>query len=284
MLGARHEQRRIDLGAVLAVPRKGDLLAMRFLRYLLQCLAPDEIMIELDERAVAQFIRSHIVVFDILGDEASADRPRTLVAAGGQPLAVFPHLLAGVNSRQRRWNPSGLQCIAGVGARSHRHQIEFAPSFEYRVAYFIALGVGAPHFQPGRARHAVPQGAYLSTLDVDRVHGEEFDVGNRAAVELLQHFGGIRPLDLVAIVAPRNRLAARMRGRAIVADHVHLEAAGLAVKLDPVHRRRAADEQQFVLVEIEQDAVADDVAVVTDRHHLLRLVHGEVIEAVDGGM
>ena len=35
-----------------------------------------------------------------------------------------------------------------------------------------------------------------------------------------------------------------------------------AVELHPVHGRRATDEQQLVLVEVEQDAVADDVAVV----------------------
>jgi hypothetical protein len=39
--------------------------------------------------------------------------------------------------------------------------------------------------------------------------------------------------------------------------------------------RRAADEQQLVLVEVEQDAVADDVAFVAGRHHLLARFTGK---------
>ena len=54
------------------------------------------------------------------------------------------------------------------------------------------------------------------------------------------------------------------------------------MKLQPVHAGHASHEQQLVLVEIEEDAVADDVAVVTARHHLLGLVRLEIRKAVDG--
>ncbi len=138
--------------------------------------------------------------------------------------------------------------------------------------------------EAGSARHAVTQRANLFAADIDGVHGEELHVRDRAAVQLVQHLLGVRTLHLEAVVTAVDRLALRIARRAVVTDHVDLEAAGLAVELDPVHRRGAADEQQLVLVEIEQDAVADDVAVMADRHHLLRLVHLEVVEAVDRGV
>ena len=62
---------------------------------------------------------------------------------------------------------------------------------------------------------------------------------------------------------------------------LHLVAAGLGVELDPVRRRRAADEHELVLLEVEQDAVADDVAAVAARHELLGAVDREIVEAVD---
>ena len=128
------------------------------------------------------------------------------------------------------------------------------------------------------------QAAHLAALDVDGVHREELHVGDRAAVDLVEDLLGVRSLDLEAVVAARDGLAARMRGRAVIANEVDLEAAGLAVELQPVHRGRAAHEQQLVLVEVEQDAVADDVAVVAGRHHLLGAVDREIREAVDRGV
>ena len=78
-----------------------------------------------------------------------------------------------------------------------------------------------------------------------------------------------------------HRLAARVRWRAVVASQLHPVATGLTVKLDPVHRRRATDEQQLVVGEVEQDTVADHVAVVAARHELLGLVRREAGETVD---
>jgi hypothetical protein len=48
-------------------------------------------------------------------------------------------------------------------------------------------------------------------------------------------------------------------------------------------RGRAPDEAEAILVEVEEDRVADHVAVVVDRDELLRLVHGEGLEAVHAG-
>ncbi len=53
------------------------------------------------------------------------------------------------------------------------------------------------------------------------------------------------------------------------------------MELDPLDRRRAADQREVVLGEVEQDHVADHVAVRGHRHELLGLVDREVLEAVD---
>jgi hypothetical protein len=53
------------------------------------------------------------------------------------------------------------------------------------------------------------------------------------------------------------------------------------VELQPVRRRRAADVEVLLLGEVEEDAVADDVARGRGRHVLLGHVDGEVRDAVD---
>src|SRR5687767_6619054 len=105
------------------------------------------------------------------------------------------------------------------------------------------------------------QATHLASLDVDVVHREELHVGDRSAIDLVEDLFGVRSLDLESIVTTRDRLAARMGRGAVVTNEVDLVAAGLAVELQPVHRGCAAHEQQFVLVEMEQDAVTDDKTV-----------------------
>jgi hypothetical protein len=72
-----------------------------------------------------------------------------LVAGSRQPLAVLLHLLAGVDGRQRRRNPAGLQGVRGIGARTDRHQTEFFAACEDRVANLLAFCVRAPDLEPG---------------------------------------------------------------------------------------------------------------------------------------
>ena len=126
----------------------------------------------------------------------------------------------------------------------------------------------------------MPQRADLPALDVDRVHVEELDVRDRAAVEALQDLGRVRALDLEAIVPADDRLAAGDRGRSIVAGELDLPAAGLRVELHPVDGRRAADQIELVLRLAKHDHVADDVAVIAARRELLGPVGREVRKAV----
>ena len=61
----------------------------------------------------------------------------------------------------------------------------------------------------------------------------------------------------------------------------HVVAAGLGVEGDPVQRGSAADEVEPVLLEVEEDHVADHVALRRARHEVLRPVDAEALEAVD---
>ena len=99
--------------------------------------------------------------------------------------------------------------------------------------------------------------------------------GIGAAVELLDDVLRVRALDLIAVIFAEYRLAHRARRRTVVVFDLHVVFAGLGVVLDPVGSRIAADEDQRIFGEIEQNAVADHLAVVIYRRELLGLVDGE---------
>jgi hypothetical protein len=71
------------------------------------------------------------------------------------------------------------------------------------------------------------------------------------------------------------------RRRAVVEDDLGVVLALLGLELQPVADRGAADEDVGVLLLVEEDAVADDVAGGRARHELLGHVHREVGDAVD---
>ena len=87
-------------------------------------------------------------------------------------------------------------------------------------------------------------------------------------------------LHLVAV----EPAVVRVHGRALVALDRGVVVAGLAVVLHPVVRRRSPDEVEEILVEVEEDRVADHVAVVVAGDELLGLVDLERREAVDTGV
>src|SRR6476619_3387468 len=72
---------------VLAVPRERDLSPCRRL-HLLERFPTDEVVVELHEAAVAELVRSQVVVLDVVRCAAAAERPCSLVPVGRAPLAV----------------------------------------------------------------------------------------------------------------------------------------------------------------------------------------------------
>ena len=85
-------------------------------------------------------------------------------------------------------------------------------------------------------------------------------------------------------VAADHGPAARVAGGALVPRGLDVVPAGRRVELEPVGRRRAAHVDQLVGRQVEQDAVADHVAVVVARREVLGAVHREFRERVEREM
>ena len=84
-------------------------------------------------------------------------------------------------------------------------------------------------------------------------------------------------LDLIAV---EHRVALADQ-RIVVAPDAHVVAARIGVIMHPVDRGRNADGLILILVEMEQDIVADDVSFVVHGHELLGHVDREMLDAVD---
>ena len=261
----------MTLADVRIVPRERHLLAVALALHRLQGFLADEVVVVLGEAGVTELVRRGVVVLDIVRHEAAAEGGIGFVARARQPLAIGLHLVAGIDRRHRRGDPARLQRVGRVGARADLHHAEVLAGFEDRGADLFAFRVGAPHFEARRAGHAVAQRAHLAAGDRDVAHMEELDVRERAAVELLDHVLRVRALDLVAVELADDRLAHRARRRAVVVFGRDIVAAGLGVEFDPVGGRVAADIRELVFGQVEQDAVADHVAVVAAGRELLRL-------------
>ena len=251
------EHRPDRLGDVVAVPGERHLLALRVERHLLDGLAADEVVVELDVRAVAEVVRRQVVVLDVVRVEAAAERARALVPGGRQPLAVRLHLVAREDRRERAGDPPRLERVRGVHARADLPQPELLAGLDDRGLDLGALLPRPEQLEPGNAGHAVVQRAHLAAGDRDLAHVEELDLRQRAAVHLLEHLQRGRTLHLVAV----DPAVVRVHRSALVALDRRVVAAGLAVVLHPVVRRRAPDEVEELVVEVEEDRVADDVAV-----------------------
>ena len=197
--------------------------------------APDEVVVELHERPVAEVVRREVVVGDVVGVVAPAERAGALVALRGQPLAVRLHVVAGEDRRQRARDPARLERVRRVDARADVDEAELGAGLEDRGLDLGAVVPRAEDLAARDARHAVVQRAHLAAGDRDPVHVEEPDLGQRPAVELLEHLERVRALDLVAV----DLAVVRVDGRALVALAGRVVAAGLAVVLHPVVRRRA---------------------------------------------
>ena len=153
-----------------------------------------------------------------------------------------------------------------------------SPADDDRGLDLLALLPRAEQLEPGHAGHAVVQRAHLVARDRDHAHVEELDVRQRSAVDLLQHLERSGPLHLVAVELP----VAGIDGGALVALRGRVVVSRLAVVLDPVVCRRAPDETEQLVVEVEENGIADDMAVVVAGDELLGLVDGKIVKAVDG--
>jgi hypothetical protein len=149
---------------------------------------------------------------------------------------------------------------------------------QQRRVHDIVVGPGAPELQARLAGHAVAQRAHWLARDREARHMEEAQLRRLFAGRFADDVHGAGTLHLVSI---ENRIALPVE-RVVVAPDAHVVAARAGMEVQPVDRRRNADGLVFVLLEVEEDVVADDVAVVVDGDELLRHVDRKFRDAVDG--
>ncbi len=108
-------------------------------------------------------------------------------------------------------------------------------------------------------------------------------VGRHGATgQLLHQAERVRPLQLVPV--QRGVLAGLAHERVGITLERDVVVAGLADVLHPVEHHEPADKVERVLAEMEQDGIADEIALVVDGDELLRPVDLEVREAVHAGV
>ena len=146
---------------VLAVPGQGHLLPLRVLRHLLDGVAADEVVVEADEAAVAEVVGRRVVVRDVVGVVAAAERAGALVPVGRQPLAVRLHLVAREDRGQRAGDPARLERVGRVDAGAHVLQPELLACLEEGRLDRLALVPRAEQLEAGHAGHAVVQRPHL---------------------------------------------------------------------------------------------------------------------------
>ena len=197
---------------------------------------------------------------------ATRDRP-----AGGRPCR---RPAAATGSTPTR------ACSTSTRGRRPGWRPKSSPAVEQRLAHRLTVLPGAEELPARLARpcRAGVRGRGRPAI-VTVVMLKNLSSGGRAAEHPLDHAHRVRPLNLEAV-----RLAAPVRAqrRALVERDLDVIAARLGVVGDPVERGRTADEVEAVLGEVEEDHVADHVAVGRARHEVLGLVDAEVLEAVDG--
>src|SRR5204863_2286660 len=115
------------------------LLAVWPLRLLLERRAPDEIVVELHVRPVAEVPGRQVVVLDVRRVEAAANRRLRLVAVGREPLPVRLQLLARIDGGERRWHPARLQRVGRIRASADEAEAELLARFGNGVANQVVL-------------------------------------------------------------------------------------------------------------------------------------------------
>src|SRR5437016_1857205 len=125
----------------------------------------------------------------------------------------------------------------------------------------------------------MPQGADLLAVDSQYTTVKEFDVGSRIACHLRDDPHRRRALNLIPVRLPDNRT---LSGRgALVPFKRDVVPAGFGVILNPVVNGWTADKIESVLLQANQNYIADQVSVVVAHNELLALIDVESFEAVD---
>jgi len=134
----------------------------------------------------------------------------------------------------------------------------------------------AEQLPSGLSDHSVTQGSDIVPRNLDGFHVEEADIRRRFAGYFLHDAESVRALHLVSV----DLSAPLVDGRSLVPFGLGLVTAGLDVIVHPVRGGGPSDKIELVLVQIEENRIADYVAVVVACDELLGLVDLEILERI----
>ena len=190
----------IARGDVVAVPGERDLLPRRVGGHLLERLAADEVVVELDERPVAELVRRQVVVLDVVGVVSCrrASRCPRSPFAGSHSRYAFMSSPVKIAGSGHGIQPDSSVLVAYTREPTCRRP-NSSPASTIAALTSSPSSHGPKSSSPGTPGHAVVQRAHLAAGDRDLAHVEELDLGQRAAGDLLQHLERGRALDLEAV-------------------------------------------------------------------------------------
>src|SRR5579872_5699784 len=122
------------------------------------------------------------------------------------------------------------------------------------------------------------QGANYAPADRNRGHVKKFQFRRRLSGRLLDHFHRGRALHLKSIGLANDGPGAG--NGSFISFEFHIVSAGFAVILNPVVNRRPTDDVKKIFLQVEQDDIANDKAIVIAGYELLGPVRFETIETV----
>src|SRR5262249_31408512 len=123
------------------------------------------------------------------------------------------------------------------------------------------------------------QCADFTSRDVDFPHVEELDIRYWLAIQFVQNLRGIGALNLIAAKPPNY---GHIWGNGpFIPRQRNVISAGLRMVLHPVVDRGSAHEKEFILIQVEENGVADHVSVVVASDKLLRFIDSEILKSVD---
>src|SRR5262249_6809138 len=196
------EQRPEGLLCIVGIPNKRDFFAMRTRSNLFKSGSTDEIVVELDDGTVAEIVRREVILRDVAGVKAAAERRSGLITITRQPLPVWLQRFARINGRHRRRNPPGFQRVARIGTGPDLPQSEFFSGLQNCFQNLFALCPRTEQFPSWLSDHTVTESAHVYTGNGNMFHVEKFDIGRRLTQELNHDLRRIGALKLISVPLP----------------------------------------------------------------------------------
>ncbi len=245
---------------ILGIPRESHLAPLSLRVDGGQCLPSDEVVVELDERAVSQLPR-------IACSSPRCCPTRSCRRAHWSPRSC-PHAATRGTAVVPRWCRSPEAATGSSPTPTcwpSRHATRMAPGRTHdpprgwRHVPSRSCSYGPQISRPGAPAMPWRSVRTRSPATFRCPIRKNSHLLDRTAVDLLDDRPRLRALDLEAPQIPLDRLAVRAHRRPLVPADVHVVASA-ASEAQVVGDGRPSDEYELLVGQVEQNAVTDDAA------------------------